>query len=118
MKKVIWVALSLLLVGLFVSALVGCGADTKAENERLKGENTSLKSGNDKLKQDVQKLTEDAKKMAAEKDATIASLTAENETLKKAGERPNGPDGEKEKEKVVTYRCAAFEQIRERCGER
>jgi cell division protein FtsB len=72
----------LLLTGLFVSALVGCGADIKEENERLKAENTSLKSDNDKLKLEIQKLKEDIQK-AAEKDATIASLTGENEALKK-----------------------------------
>ena len=35
MKRVISAALSLLLIGLFVSALVGCGADIKDENERM-----------------------------------------------------------------------------------
>lgn len=83
MKRVISAALSLLLIGLFVSALVGCGADIKAENEKLKAENTSLKADNDKLRLDVQKLKEDAQKMAADKDATIASLNTEKEALKK-----------------------------------
>ena len=35
---------------------MGCGADIKAENEKLKTENTNLKSDNDKLKIEVQKL--------------------------------------------------------------
>jgi cell division protein FtsB len=83
MKRVIAAALSLLLIGVFVSVLAGCGADIKAENEKLKAENASLKSGNDKLKLDVKKLEEDAQKIAAEKDATIASLNAEKEAFKK-----------------------------------
>ena len=83
MKSVIAAALSLLLIGVFVSVLAGCGTDIKAENERLKAENANLKSGNDKLKLDVEKLKEDAQKMAAEKDATIASMNAKNEALKK-----------------------------------
>ena len=83
MKRVISAALSLLLIGLFVSAFIGCGADIKAENEKLKAENTSLKADNDKLRLDVQKLKEDAQKMGADKDATIASLTTEKEALKK-----------------------------------
>jgi len=83
MKRVIAAALSLLLIGVFVSVLAGCGTDIKAENERLKAENANLKSGNDKLKLDVEKLKEDTQKMAAEKDATIASMNAKNEALKK-----------------------------------
>lgn len=82
MKKAWSVLLSLVMITLFVGTLVGCGADIKAENEKLKAENTSLKSDNDKLKLEVQKLQEEIKK-AAEKDATISSLTAENEALKK-----------------------------------
>jgi cell division protein FtsB len=82
MKKAISVILSFALVSLFIVALVGCGADIKAENEKLKAENTSIKSDNDKLKLEVQKLKEEIQK-AAEKEATIGSLTAENEALKK-----------------------------------
>jgi cell division protein FtsB len=67
----------------FVLAFVGCGADIKAENEKLKTENASLKSDNDKLKIEVQQLKEDAQRAAAEKDAKINTLTADNETLKK-----------------------------------
>jgi cell division protein FtsB len=90
MKRVIGTALSLVLIGVFVSVLAGCGRDIKAENEKLKAENANLKAGNDKLKLDVKKVEEDAQKMATEKDttiaskdATIASLNAENEALKK-----------------------------------
>jgi cell division protein FtsB len=97
MKRVISAVLSLLLIGIFVSALVGCGADIKAENERLKAENTILKSDNDKLKLDVQKLKEDALKVAAEKDATIASLTAEKEALKKQVDDLNAKMAKKKK---------------------
>ncbi len=85
MKRAISAALSFFLVLLFVSALVGCGADIKAENEKLKAENTNIKSDNDKLRLEVQKLKEDLQK-AAEKDATINSLTTENEGLKKQAE--------------------------------
>ncbi len=82
MKRVTSAVLSLLLIGLFVSALMGCGAEIKAENDRLKAENTSLKSDNDKLKLEIQKLKEDIQK-AAEKDTTISDLKTENEALKK-----------------------------------
>jgi predicted RNase H-like nuclease (RuvC/YqgF family) len=82
MKKGVSVVLSLVLVVLFVAALVGCGQEIKAENEKLKAENASLKSDNDKIKGEVQKLKEEVQK-AAEKDATIASLTAEKEALMK-----------------------------------
>jgi len=82
MKRAISIILSLLLITTFIVALVGCGADIKAENEKLKTENTNLKSDNDKLKIEVQKLKEEIQK-ASEKDATISSLTAENEALKK-----------------------------------
>jgi len=90
MKRVIAAAISLLLIGVFISVLAGCGADIKAENEKLKAENANLKADNDKLRPDVKKLEEDAQKLAAEKDATIASkdatiasFNAENEALKK-----------------------------------
>ncbi len=82
MKRTISTILSLSLIGMFVMALVGCGADIKAENEKLKTENITLKSDNDKLKLEVQKLKEEIQK-AAEKEATLTSLTAENEALKK-----------------------------------
>jgi len=82
MKKAISAILSLFLIGMFMTVLVGCGADIKAENEKLKTENTSLKSDNDKLKIEVQKLKEEIQK-AAEKESVISSLTAENEALKK-----------------------------------
>ena len=49
MKRAISAILSLLLIVMFVGALVGCGADIKAENEKLKTENTNLKSDNDKI---------------------------------------------------------------------
>jgi len=83
MKKAISVILSLLLMGMVLTVFVGCGADIKAENEKLKAENTTLKSENDKLKLDVQKLKEDAQKVAAEKDGIINNLKAESEALKK-----------------------------------
>jgi cell division protein FtsB len=86
MRRAISVILSLVMIGMFVVALTGCGADIKAENEKLKAENTSLKSGHDKLKIEVQKLKEGmeaVQKAAAEKDATIVSLKAENEAFKK-----------------------------------
>lgn len=82
MRKTVSFTLSLVFIGLFVVSLVGCGADIKAENEKLKVETASLKSDNDKLKLEIQKLKEDLTK-AAEKDATIGSMTAENEALKK-----------------------------------
>jgi len=82
MKRAISLMLSLFLVAMFVSTLIGCGADIKAENEKLKAENNNLKSDNDKLKLEIQKLKEDIQK-GAEKEATITSLTAENEALKK-----------------------------------
>jgi cell division protein FtsB len=81
MKRVISAGLLLLLIGLFVSTLVGCGADIKAENERLKAENANLKAGIDKLRLNVQKLKEDAQKMAAEKDVTIASRRKRSSNL-------------------------------------
>jgi len=82
MKRTLSVVLSMLVLTAFVAALVGCGADIKAENEKLKAENTALKGSVDKMKADMQKLQDEVKK-AGEKDATISSLTAENETLKK-----------------------------------
>jgi len=81
MKRAISAILSLVMIGMLVVALAGCGADIKAENEKLKAENASLKSDTDKLKLEVQKLKEEMQK-AAEKDATIGSLKAENEALK------------------------------------
>ena len=82
MRKTVSTLLSFVLIGLFVISLVGCGADIKAENEKLKTEITTLKSDNDKSKLEIQKLKEELTK-ASEKDATITSLTAENEALKK-----------------------------------
>ncbi len=82
MKRAISIFLSLFVLTTFTVGLAGCGADIKAENEKLKAENTTLKSDNDKLKLEVQKLKEEIQK-AAEKEATLASLTAENEALKK-----------------------------------
>ena len=64
MKKAVSVILSLFLIGMFLTVLAGCGADIKAENEKLKAENTNLKSDNDKLKLEVQKLKEDIQKAA------------------------------------------------------
>ena len=83
MKRAVAVILSLFLIGMFLTVFVGCGADIKAENEKLKAENTTLKSENDKLKLDVQKLKEDTQKAAAEKDDLINNLKTENEALKK-----------------------------------
>jgi peptidoglycan hydrolase CwlO-like protein len=86
MKKATSVILTLFLIGMFLTVLTGCGADIKAENEKLKTENTNLKSENDKLKLDVQKLKEDIQKAAAaaaEKDTTIGNLKTESEALKK-----------------------------------
>jgi len=86
LKRSVSVFVTLALVGLFLLSLIGCGADVKAENEKLKAENTNLKSDNDKLETEIQKLNEELSKTAAkvsEKDSTIASLTAENEGLKK-----------------------------------
>ena len=85
MKRAISLMLSLFLIVMLVSALTGCGADIKAENEKLKAENTNLKSDNDKSKLEIQKLKEEIQK-GAEKEATIVSLTAENEALKKTKE--------------------------------
>jgi len=82
MKRAVSAILSLVLIVIFVSALVGCGADIKAENEKLKTENTNLKSDNDKLKLEVQRLKEELQK-TAEKDTTITALTAENDAFKK-----------------------------------
>jgi cell division protein FtsB len=88
MKREISVILSVAMITLLIGALVGCGADIKAENEKLKAENTSLKSDHDKLKLEVQKLKEEIQK-AADKDAQISALTAESEALK-TGRRPQG----------------------------
>jgi cell division protein FtsB len=82
MRRKVYVILSLLLAAMFIAAVAGCGADIKAENEKLKVENGNLKSDNDKLKIEVQKLKEEIQK-GAEKESTITSLTAENEALKK-----------------------------------
>ena len=56
MRRIILIFLSFFVIGMLAMALVGCGADIKAENEKLKAENTTLKSDNDKLKLEVQKL--------------------------------------------------------------
>jgi len=82
MRRVLLVILSLALVSAVLVALVGCGAEIKAENEKLKAENATLKSDNDKMQMEVQKLKGEIQK-AAEKDATISTLSAENEALKK-----------------------------------
>jgi cell division protein FtsB len=81
MKRAASAILPLVMIVLLVVALAGCGADIKAQNEKLKAENASLKSDTDKLKLEVQKLKEEMQK-AAEKDATIGSLKVENEALK------------------------------------
>jgi cell division protein FtsB len=81
-KQVLAVLLSFALIAILLFSLAGCGADVKAENEKLKAENANLKSGNDKLKLEVQRLREELQK-ASEKDATINSLTEENAALKK-----------------------------------
>jgi predicted small secreted protein len=82
MKRTISAILSLALIGMLLATLVGCGQDIKAENEKLKAEAATLKSDLEKAKGEVQKLKEDVQK-AAEKDATIGTLTTENEGLKK-----------------------------------
>jgi len=82
MKKLISVFPFFLLIGFLLVSLVGCGADIKAENEKLKAENAALKSDNNKLNLEIQKLKEELQKMA-EKEATLSQLTAENEALKK-----------------------------------
>ena len=96
MKRSICVLLSFLLIAAFLTAMVGCGADIKAENEKLKAENTNLKSDNDKLKLEIQKLKEEIQKVS-EKDATIATLTDENEALKKQVEDLKAPKAKKKK---------------------
>lgn len=83
MKRTLSVMLSLVLLSVFVLSLVGCGADIKAENEKLKAENANLKTEMDKVKLDLQKMKDESQKAAAEKDATIKNLTDENEALKK-----------------------------------
>ena len=82
MRKSVSVAVSLALISVFTWSLMGCGADIKAENEKLKVENTNLKAEVDKLNLESQTLKNELQK-AVEKDATISSLTAENEGLKK-----------------------------------
>ena len=62
MKQRMPAILSLILIGVFLLSLVGCGADIKAENEKLKAENANLKSGTDKLKLDIQKLKDELQK--------------------------------------------------------
>jgi len=42
MKRVICTILSLFLIMILVGTLVGCGADIKAENEKLKAESANL----------------------------------------------------------------------------
>jgi peptidoglycan hydrolase CwlO-like protein len=86
MKRTLSMILSFVMIVIFTATLFGCGAEIKAENEKLKAENTSLKSDNDKLKIEVQKLKEGMEaiqKATAEKDATIGTMKAENEALKK-----------------------------------
>ncbi len=82
MRRIIFTFLSLFVIGMLVMALVGCGADIKAENEKLKAENINIKSDKDKLTLEIQKLKEEIQK-GAEKEAALTSLTAENEALKK-----------------------------------
>ena len=82
MKRTLAVFLSFIMIGMFVAVLAGCGADIKAENEKLKTENTNLKSDNDKLKLEIQKLKEEIQK-AAEKEGILNSTKAENEALMK-----------------------------------
>jgi cell division protein FtsB len=86
MKRTVSTILSFVMIVIFAAALFGCGADIKAENEKLKAENNTLKSDIDKLKIEVQKLKEGmeaVQKAAAEKDATIGTMKAENEAFKK-----------------------------------
>ncbi len=96
MKQVTSALLSFFLIATLVLSLAGCGADVKAENEKLKAENASLRSANDKLKLEVQRLKEEIQK-ASEKDTTIASLTEENASLKKRWKTLTRPEplGEK-----------------------
>jgi uncharacterized protein HemX len=82
MKQILTVGLSLALIVVFAGSLVGCGQEMKAENEKLKAENAALKTDSDKAKNEIQNLKQELQK-AAEKDATINSLTSENEALKK-----------------------------------
>jgi hypothetical protein len=82
MKKILSVFVVLIFASLLLVSLTGCGADIKAENEKLKAEVASLKTDAEKAKVEAQKLKEEAGK-AAEKDATIKTLTDENEALKK-----------------------------------
>jgi hypothetical protein len=82
MKRILSVGLSLVLIVMFTGSLVGCGQEIKAENEKLKAENATLKADSDKAKNEIQKLKGDLQN-AAEKDATISTLTAENDALKK-----------------------------------
>ena len=89
MRRTVSAFLWLTLIGLLIISLAGCGADIKAENEKLKTEVANIKSDNDKLKLEIQKLKEELTK-AAEKDATISAMTAENEALKKQMEDLKG----------------------------
>ncbi len=83
MRRTLSALASLVLICVFVLSLIGCGADIKAENEKLKAENANLKTEIGKVKLDLQKLKDDSQKAAAEKDGTIKNLTDENEALKK-----------------------------------
>src|SRR4030043_1171974 len=82
MKKWIFILFAMVLLAFWLLIHIGCGADIKAENEKLKTENNNLKSENDKLKLEVQKMKEEIQKIG-EKEATIVSLTSENKVLKK-----------------------------------
>ena len=82
MHKVLSVILSLALMTMLTATLVGCGQDIKAEYEKLNAENATLKADGDKLKSEIQKLKEEVQK-AAEKDATISTLTQEKDALMK-----------------------------------
>ena len=55
MKKATPVILSFALISLLIFALVGCGTDIKAENEKLKAENEALKKQVEDLKTQLTK---------------------------------------------------------------
>ena len=55
MKRAISAILSLAVISLFIVALVGCGADIKAENEKLKAENEALQKQVEDLKTQLTK---------------------------------------------------------------
>jgi cell division protein FtsB len=65
MKRTLSMILSFVMIVIFTATLFGCGAEIKAENQKLK-----------EGMEAIQKAT-------AEKDATIGTMKAENEALKK-----------------------------------